>query len=373
MLVSHAVLVDSAAALIDNLGHLTITHLPQYFGNTLDLLDGFLRSKSITSAGPGSKPTRTQPPSAKRAKAAAVDDVKGRDEDADQSAASETNRASDSAVAALSVVLVAIRKLPAFLSPFTARILRCVFHPAVCDSISVRTTPAQPASTELAKSINTMIDDTSAGSTAAADASADASTVTSTAAVHTNGELAHITRAVFTALVAQVPARLLLPALFQSFPHVLAQSMPVPPTAANDSITEAASPVVLANAAPLVQLFQFLGSVCSRLSEEEVETHYRHIFKFLLAGFDLRRRLTDFDPQSSARVPESTVRAVEEAVCTCFVALVLRLSEAQLKPVFMKLISWLGFSGTLFMTVLLTVLCCRCIHNLDSCMTPHAA
>lgn len=360
---------------MDNLGPLTIELLPKYFPATLDLLERSLTDMSIAddmlqsakSTQLNSVASESSSNRKKQKRSDHSDDrVADTDADHDQHTVSASQKAADMAVAAFSVVLVAVRRLPSFVSPFAARILKNAFHSHVVGAPALNASASdvavakdsaafgedvmdvldRAASSMQAGSESKAMDVMPNGAVAAgpaAKARASTTSASSSSVATSHRELQHVVDGLFASMTAHVPARLLLPALFQSFPHVLSQSLYLGKAAAEDAKEEAKEHA--AHPAPVIRLFQFLGSLCAHVSLDEVETHYPALFKFVLAGLDLRRRV--HDQSGPSVVSEASLRAIEDAVCTCFVALVLRLSEAQLKPVFLKLVSWLGFAGTL--------------------------
>lgn len=85
-----------------------------------------------------------------------------------------------------------------------------------------------------------------------------------------------------------------------------------------------------------IRLFSFLSQICAAFNKEDVRQHHKSVFKFFLVAFDTRRlfgtKLLSID-------------TVENAMVQSFLSLVVKLNESQLKPLFLKVLEWVGLAG----------------------------
>lgn len=82
----------------------------------------------------------------------------------------------------------------------------------------------------------------------------------------------------------------------------------------------------------LIELFNLLKQICNGVPKEDVRQHYKSIFKFFLVSFDIRHVHSKLEQ----------IELVENSIVSAFVCFVLKLSEALLKPLLLKLIEWTG-------------------------------
>ncbi|GFR47970.1 hypothetical protein Agub_g9794, partial [Astrephomene gubernaculifera] len=123
-------------------------------------------------------------------------------------------------------------------------------------------------------------------------------------------------------LPTAVPARLLLPALYDRLQPCI------------DLAADAASPETAA--APAVALLLMVASCASALEAKLAAQYCDQMFVFLLRALDVRQRR----PQALASHGETAIDAVEGAAIRALVALVMKLSEARFKPMFLRMIEW---------------------------------
>ncbi|KAL8003681.1 putative U3 small nucleolar RNA-associated protein [Plasmopara halstedii] len=113
----------------------------------------------------------------------------------------------------------------------------------------------------------------------------------------------------FVNLCNHVELRQLLSTLFGAYEHVL----------------------TLENDTSVTRLFSVVGTVVNKLNLSVIRKHLPSFARFFVTALDARRvhasKLKDLD-------------RVEEEMLDCFVQFILKLSEKQLKPLFLKLVEW---------------------------------
>ncbi len=90
--------------------------------------------------------------------------------------------------------------------------------------------------------------------------------------------------------------------------------------------------VVQAGKASVSALLDMVTSAVQHLDAASTATRHEMLFAFFLRALDLRR--------SAASAAE--VEAVEAAVVRGIVALTMKLSETQFKPLFLRMVDWAG-------------------------------
>jgi U3 small nucleolar RNA-associated protein 10 len=123
-------------------------------------------------------------------------------------------------------------------------------------------------------------------------------------------------------LPAAVPPRLLLPALYQRLQPCL--------DAAADALSAQAA------AAPAAALLAMLATAAAAMEPKAAAQHADAMFAFLLRALDVRQRR----PAALAAHGEAALDGVEAAAVRGLVALVMKLSEARFKPLFLRLVEW---------------------------------
>ncbi|KAK1944752.1 HEAT repeat-containing protein 1 [Phytophthora citrophthora] len=134
----------------------------------------------------------------------------------------------------------------------------------------------------------------------------------------TNAEVLMSVDCCFLNMCNHVELRQLLPSLFGAYEHVL----------------------TLQNDASVTRLFSVVGTVVTNLDSSAIRKHLPSFARFFVTALDARRvhasKLQDLEE-------------VEEEVLECLVQFILKLSEKQLKPLFLKLAEWaqtrVGSSG----------------------------
>lgn len=125
----------------------------------------------------------------------------------------------------------------------------------------------------------------------------------------TNAEVLMSVDCCFVNLCNHVELRQLLPTLFGAYQHVL----------------------TLASDTSVTRLFAVVGLVVNKLDSAAIRKHLSSFARFFVTALDARRvhasKLKDLDK-------------VENEVLECLVQFVLKLSEKQLKPLFLKLAEW---------------------------------
>lgn len=134
-----------------------------------------------------------------------------------------------------------------------------------------------------------------------------------------------------TILPTVIPPRLMLPALHDRLGPCLAEGV-------SNSQRDAA-PSILA-------LLQMMESAVTGLKAKEAAQFCDLVFTFLLHALDVRHKWT----QSLEHYSESAISSVEVHTINAFVALVMKLSEARFKPLFLRLLEWAttGAPGALY-------------------------
>lgn len=183
--------------------------------------------------------------------------------------------------ATLSAVLVVVRHIARFLSPYAPRLMALLLQPAlVLDASSAGASSSDSASAQLA-----------ATNTSAASSASPAATASRI--------LAYLTE--------NLEPRLLLDPIFAVYTDKTAPS-----------------------AESLLRLFEVIGDVTRRMRPSVVALHYKRLLKFYLDGaFNFRRDYGD-------RLDEDALRRIEERIVDAFVQLVLKLNENMFKPLFLK-------------------------------------
>ncbi|KAG2433890.1 hypothetical protein HXX76_008243 [Chlamydomonas incerta] len=125
-----------------------------------------------------------------------------------------------------------------------------------------------------------------------------------------------------SALPGAVPARLLLPALFERLQPCI--------DAAADCDGAAAA------AAPAVCLLDMVGAAAAAMEAKVAAQYADALFNFLLRALDVRQRR----PAALVAHGDAAVDAVEAAATRALVALTMKLSEARFKPMFLRLLEW---------------------------------
>ncbi|GLC34752.1 hypothetical protein PLESTB_001159600 [Pleodorina starrii] len=129
-------------------------------------------------------------------------------------------------------------------------------------------------------------------------------------------------------LPTAVPPRLLLPALYERLEPCIAAAADAPATAADGSAAAAA--------APAVALLQMFAATAAALEAKVAAQYCDGMFAFLLRALDIRQRR----PPALAAHGDSAIDVVEAAAISALVALVMKLSEARFKPLFLRLLEW---------------------------------
>ncbi|PNH06163.1 hypothetical protein TSOC_007476 [Tetrabaena socialis] len=119
-----------------------------------------------------------------------------------------------------------------------------------------------------------------------------------------------------------VPARLLLPALYDKLQPCI--------DAAADAADAAAA------AAPAAALLQMVAAAVTAMEPKVAAQYHEQLFAFLLRALDVRQR----QPPPLAAHGEAAVSAVEAAAVRALVALVMKLSEARFRPLFLRMLEW---------------------------------
>jgi hypothetical protein len=293
---SNAVLSSSLLCLATSVAELQthiIPHFPSFFPLTLSLLERSLvalkRKKEESTRALASTPSESSSVS-KKSKSVSSSSSKRNssdDESDDDSGDAQSDDESDSSSSfddnglalvvesALTCTETVVTNLPQFISSHISTLLKLLLHPVLVQETSLGTSTSTTVSS----------------SSIAAQAS-----VVST----------------LSALAEKVPARLLLPAVFQSLRQCINNG---------DQST--------------MRLFGFLAQICSSLNKEDVRQHHKSIFKFYLVAFDTRRLL---------RSKFVSIDAIEISIVQSFIALVVKLNESQLKPLFLKVLEWVGLA-----------------------------
>lgn len=125
-----------------------------------------------------------------------------------------------------------------------------------------------------------------------------------------------------SALPGAIPARLLLPALFERLQPCI--------DAAADCAGAAAA------AAPAVALLDMVGAAAAAMEAKVAAQYADALFNFLLRALDVRQRR----PAALVAHSDAAIDAVEAAATRALVALTMKLSEARFKPMFLRLLEW---------------------------------
>eukprot|EP00967_Tisochrysis_lutea_P057298 scaffold72635_cov19-Tisochrysis_lutea.AAC.3 len=185
--------------------------------------------------------------------------------------------------AALSALGALVQKLGPFLSPYLPRLLRALLHPATLARGALGGKGAPSAG-------------------AAPSAGGEGGTASPSIAAAAN--------AVRASLPSCVPARLLLQPLFGCLPHAMAAG----------------------GMGPTAALMRMVAAAAAGMEASVAAAHHEAIFGFLLRALDVRHTappaLRGFEPEA------------EQAAISALVALVLKLSEARFKPLFLRLLEW---------------------------------
>jgi U3 small nucleolar RNA-associated protein 10 len=130
-----------------------------------------------------------------------------------------------------------------------------------------------------------------------------------------------------SALPLAVPARLLLQPLFGQWEHAEAAA------AAPGSST----------VAPAVALLGMVAATASAMDAQAAAAYHEQLFAFLLRALDARqRRLL---PGGAGAAGSGALAQLEGAAVAALVALVMKLSEARFKPLFLRLLEWAAAPG----------------------------
>eukprot|EP00744_Colponema_vietnamica_P005020 GILI01007405.1.p1 GENE.GILI01007405.1~~GILI01007405.1.p1 ORF type:complete len:500 (+),score=181.80 GILI01007405.1:25-1500(+) len=126
-------------------------------------------------------------------------------------------------------------------------------------------------------------------------------------------------QSILAIMAANIPSRVLLPPIFSSYVSC-----------------------VNAGEGPVTHLFFLLGHVCAHMDRETVASSYIKLFKFFLTSFDYRQHLDAHQKSPAAAASSAPVRPekVEAAVIEAFLKLIMKLNEAQMKPLFLKVLEW---------------------------------
>ena len=95
----------------------------------------------------------------------------------------------------------------------------------------------------------------------------------------------------------------------------------------------AASPPSAVTAPTLAALLAVVHHALREMPREAVAVCYKPAFRFLLTAFDLRRA-------HAAALGERALSSIEERALAAFVALALKLSETQFRPLFLRTVDW---------------------------------
>ncbi|KXZ53244.1 hypothetical protein GPECTOR_7g1138 [Gonium pectorale] len=123
-------------------------------------------------------------------------------------------------------------------------------------------------------------------------------------------------------LPAAVPPRLLLPALYDRLQPCL------------DAAADAAD--ASAAAAPAEALMEMVAAAATSMEPKVAAQYHELMFAFLLRALDVRQRR----PPPLAAHGDAAIDAVEAAATRALVALVMKLSEARFKPLFLRMLEW---------------------------------
>ncbi|GIL54419.1 hypothetical protein Vafri_9956 [Volvox africanus] len=127
-----------------------------------------------------------------------------------------------------------------------------------------------------------------------------------------------------------VPPRLLLPSVYDSLESCL--------QFAADADIDAASVA----SAPAVSLLNMVAAAVQGLEPKLVAQYGETTFAFLLRALDVRQRR----PSALVAHGDTAIDAIEAAAISALVALVMKLSEARFKPLFLRLLEW-GSTATI--------------------------
>ncbi|KAG2486505.1 hypothetical protein HYH03_014807 [Edaphochlamys debaryana] len=123
-------------------------------------------------------------------------------------------------------------------------------------------------------------------------------------------------------LPTAVPARLLLPALYERLQPCI------------DAAADAADGP--SAAAPAAALLTMVGAAAASLEPKLAVQYHEHMFAFLLRALDVRQRR----PPPLAAHGDAAIDIVEAAAIAALVSLVMKLSESKFKPMFLRLLEW---------------------------------
>lgn len=111
---------------------------------------------------------------------------------------------------------------------------------------------------------------------------------------------------------------------------------PRPYIVAQHSLPRSRTPPPQAGAPAVVGLLGMLSSALGAMDAAATAAHHEAVFATLLRALDLRRR------RPASLAAGAAVDEVEAAAVSAFEALTLKLSEAQFKPLFLRLLDWAG-------------------------------
>ncbi|GIL74166.1 hypothetical protein Vretimale_4805 [Volvox reticuliferus] len=127
-----------------------------------------------------------------------------------------------------------------------------------------------------------------------------------------------------------VAPRLLLPSLYDRFEPCL------------DLTADADGDAAAVAAAPAVALLSMVAAAVAALEPKVAAQYSESTFVFLLRALDVRQRR----PSALAAHGDTAIDAVEAAAVGAMVALVMKLSEARFKPLFLRLLEWASTATT---------------------------
>jgi U3 small nucleolar RNA-associated protein 10 len=145
------------------------------------------------------------------------------------------------------------------------------------------------------------------------------------------------------ALPAKVPPRLLVEPVVAAWDGALAACGADDESSSSD--TDAYVEAGAAAAAPAVAHLELVAAVAAAMDHKSAAAHADALFALLLRALDTRQRqlaaLADGDSSGGlGALQGGGAAAVEAAACAAAVALVMKLSEARFKPLFLRIVDW---------------------------------
>ena len=194
--------------------------------------------------------------------------------------------------ATLSAVLVVVRHIASFLSPYAPRLMALLLQPALVKDVAGSAGAATGAASD---------------ASASAQLAGQSSNTASASSPSSSSSPAATASRILAYLTENLEPRLLLDPIFAVYTDKTAPS-----------------------AESLLRLFEVIGDVTKRMRPSVVALHYKRLLKFYLDGaFNFRRDYGD-------RLDEDALLRIEERIVDAFVQLVLKLNENMFKPLFLK-------------------------------------